>query len=464
MVTAIIKEEFSMARTVKDRLFSLFVLMLAICMLAACSAAPAVTPTPEMPESPAPAEPTPGAEEIPEVTPEEPTVPAVPAIGGLAVDALSVIYPAANANSESDFAQSIADAIAEAYGISIPVIPDDVSASVEGGKILVGGCTGIPAHLLPAYFSSGESLLTAEENIVLVSGADTRGLYGAVNEFISRIKAAEGKDLELPLPEVFTAEHGDAVRVMTFNLLISNKTLDRVNRVKKMITNYMPDSFGVQEANIDWIISLLGYFTEVGAPYDVVAHGNDGGNDGRDITAIFYRTDKYTVLDSGIKWLSDTPDTPSMFSGSQVNRTVTYAILQEIATGKTYVHLNTHLDTNYHLDGKTRDQQAMVLIDFAEQFKEYPMVITGDFNARPTTVPVKAMLAAGYCNPSETAPDTHGYETFHDYGTAAAGAVIDYCFMNPVRMAAVKYRVCDEKIDGDYPSDHHPVFVDFIYW
>ena len=85
-----------MARTVKDRLFSLFVLMLAVCMLAACGTTPGATPAPDVPETPAPVEPTPAVDETPEAPPEEPAAPAVPTIGGLAVDALCVAYPASD--------------------------------------------------------------------------------------------------------------------------------------------------------------------------------------------------------------------------------------------------------------------------------------------------------------------------------------------------------------------------------
>ncbi len=445
-----------MLRTARKRFFSLLALMLAVCMLAACGTIPA----PEVPKTPAPTEPTPIVDETPEAPPEEPAAPEVPTIGGLAVDTLCVAYPAANAYSEGLFAQNIADAIAEIYNVNVPVIPDDAAAYVEGGKILVGDCS-LTKPAKPEGMTVSDSCLVAGESAVLVSGGSSLGLYGAVNELVSRIRNAGGESLELADTEIFIPQH-ETTRVMSFNLLGSNKTMARTDRVKKIITNYMPDSFGVQEANFDWSISLLGYFTEVGAPYDCVGQFDRGGNNGNRGCLIFYRTDKYTVLDSGTKWLSDTPDLPSSFEGAQNMRNCTYAILQEIKTGKTYVHLNTHLDTVAY--ESTRNKQATVLLDIAEQFRDYPLIITGDFNSRPTTVPIQAMQAAGYVNSSETAPDSYGFETFHGYGTAAAGAVLDYCFLNPARMAAVNYRVCDEKIDGDYPSDHYPVIADFVYW
>jgi endonuclease/exonuclease/phosphatase family metal-dependent hydrolase len=240
---------------------------------------------------------------------------------------------------------------------------------------------------------------------------------------------------------------------MSFNLWVSQKTNERTARVIKMITKYMPDSFGVQEASPAWMTSLRSGLSA----YAYVGGGRDGGSNGEH-SAIFYLKDKYTVLDSGTKWLSATPNSVSKFEESSLNRIVTYAVLKDKTTGKIYVHINTHFD---HKSSKARELQADVFLDVAKQFEDYPVVMTGDFNCTAGSAPYNKIISAGYVNSSEVAPEKHGSATFHSYGSASS--TIDFCFLKPGKMAAISYRVCDEKIDGDYVSDHHPVYVDFIY-
>jgi endonuclease/exonuclease/phosphatase family metal-dependent hydrolase len=208
----------------------------------------------------------------------------------------------------------------------------------------------------------------------------------------------------------------------------------------------------------------MGHFNDLNLPYEFIGAGNDGGEKNSESVGIFYRADKFTLLDSGTKWLSKTPDVLSKFENAQWNRAVTYAVLQNKETGKTFVHMNTHLDTNTHLQGKTRDQQAEVLAGIIQEFKDYPVIVTGDFNSRPNTEPHKLMHEIGLVSSGDVAARKHGHETFHDYGEAAPDCIIDYLFITPKNMAAVNYRVCNEKIDGNYPSDHHPVIADIVFW
>ena len=65
----------------------------------------------------------------------------------------------------------------------------------------------------------------------------------------------------------------------------------------------------------------------LGELYASVGQGRDGGVDG-EYSAIFYNKTKFSVLESGTKWLSDTPDKVSKVPESSLNRIFTYALLQ----------------------------------------------------------------------------------------------------------------------------------------
>ena len=374
-------------------------------------------------------------------------------VAGLPVNGMKVVYPGANSLSEKNFAENIAEVLSEISGYYIPALNDKgLEVSDSDNLIIVGDSTRIKRITHPSDLEASESYFATNANTILVTGGGSLGLYCAVNELIDRIEASNGGELTLKAEEKFDSS-SKTTRVMSFNVWVSQKTDERTARVIKMITKYMPDSFGVQEASPAWMTSLRSGLSA----YAYVGGGRDGGSNGEH-SAIFYLKDKYTVLDSGTKWLSATPNSVSKFEESSLNRIVTYAVLKDKTTGKIYVHINTHFD---HKSSKARELQAEVFLDVAKQFEGYPIVMTGDFNCTAGSAPYNKIISAGYVNSSEVAPEKHGSATFHSYGSASS--TIDFCFLKPGKMAAISYRVCDEKIDGDYVSDHHPVYVDFIY-
>ena len=374
-------------------------------------------------------------------------------VGGLPVNGIKVVYPGANNLSEKTFAENIAVALSEISGYYVPTLSDKgLEVTDSDNLIMIGDSTRIKRITHPTDLGASEVYFATNANTILVTGGGALGIYSAANEFVSRISKSDGKELSLKAEEKFTVTNA-TTRVMSFNVWVSSKTNERTNRVLKMITNYMPDSFGVQEASPAWMTSLRSGLSA----YAYVGGGRDGGSSGEH-SAIFYLKDKYTVIESGTKWLSATPNSVSKFEESSLNRIVTYAVLKDKTTGKTYVHINTHFD---HKSSEAREKQAEVFLDVAKQFEGYPIVMTGDFNCQPGSEPYKKIIAAGYVNSSEVATEKHGSATFH--GNGSSSSIIDFCFLTPGKMAAINYRVCDEKIDGEYVSDHHPVFVDFVY-
>jgi len=452
-----------MSTVSKSRIAAILLIAALMCGLCSCAAPqndaqkPSVQPeTPVEPEIPTQPE-TP-------VEPDKPVQPETPpmVLGGIPVPEFKVVYPAKFTGAEDRFAQELADALSQAADCTVTVHADnDTSFSSEDALLLVGDCAGENLPKKPADLAAGSSVISVSGRNILVSGADPLGLYGAVTSLAEKIRASHGDDVTLPTEDVFTYEH-EAIRFMSFNIYQGNQTAQRHNRVVTMISNYMPDCLGLQEADWTWVRTLKKKFTEKNLPYTFVGTYNENNSTGNTKSGLFYRSDKYTLLDSGTKWLTNTPDVSSMISGAQGYRVMTWALLQEIATGKTFVFVNTHLDTNYN--SGPRDAQATVLVSLLEEFKEYPVVVTGDFNSRPNTVPYALMIFDGFVSSRETALTTHGGDTFHDYGEASPGAIIDHVFYLPGRTAAMNYRVCDDKIDGDYPSDHHPIIADLVIW
>ena len=95
--------------------------------------------------------------------------------------------------------------------------------------------------------------------------------------------------------------------VMTYNIKCSGEGKysqeSRKDAVCSLVNKYSPDSLGVQEADKSWIGLLSGTLTEYA---NVGTYRDDGISEGES-NNIFYKKDKYELVDSGDFWLSKHP-------------------------------------------------------------------------------------------------------------------------------------------------------------
>ena len=102
------------------------------------------------------------------------------------------------------------------------------------------------------------------------------------------------------------------VRILSFNVRYGGDGLrsekSRAPLVIQTLRDAKPDSFGLQEALKDWMEDL----TEGLPEYGWVGVGRDDGQEAGEFNPVFYRKDKYDLVDSGTFWLSETPELPSL--------------------------------------------------------------------------------------------------------------------------------------------------------
>ena len=114
--------------------------------------------------------------------------------------------------------------------------------------------------------------------------------------------------------------------IMTYNLKCSGEGKysqeSRKDAICTLINKYSPDSLGVQEADINWVGRLTATLTDYA---NVGTYRDDGISEGES-NNIFYKKDKYDLVDSGDFWLSETPDVPSKDWDSACYRICTYAV------------------------------------------------------------------------------------------------------------------------------------------
>ena len=248
------------------------------------------------------------------------------------------------------------------------------------------------------------------------------------------------------------------MRIMSFNVLCGGKgNRDWPGRsplVIRTIYNYDPDTFGVQEAHIGWMNALKACLPA----YDYVGVGRDDGKEGGEFSAVFYKKEKYELLDSGSFWLSETPARPGKGWDAACVRICSWAKLKEKETGKIFVHLNTHLD---HVGLVAMQKGAELVAKNGSEIAEgHPAFFTGDFNVTPESAPCRAVLDGGFMDCRNVAKESDKGITFHDFRYPEyQGTVIDYVFAKG-DVTVEKFAVIRDTVDGDLPSDHYPVYAD----
>ena len=252
-----------------------------------------------------------------------------------------------------------------------------------------------------------------------------------------------------------------ATRVMSFNVRSRNDKEGSIKNRSKIvcavIDQYAPDTIGIQEATGKWMDILTKSLSD---KYAYVSQARDTKGYKTEHNPIFYLKDKFTLLDSGTIWLSETPMVPfSKSYDSNCHRIATWVSLENIITGEIYTHLNTHLD---HILESTRVAQVDVLLSkLCELQKIGKVVCTGDFNTEPSSEVYSKMISVINDCKSVAENSDDGF-TFHGYGKCDEFAgPIDYIFTsNDVKVNT--YKIIRNTAKGMYPSDHYPIVADIV--
>ncbi|NSC20512.1 endonuclease/exonuclease/phosphatase family protein [Streptomyces albus subsp. chlorinus] len=277
----------------------------------------------------------------------------------------------------------------------------------------------------------------------------------------ARAHAAAGRTAPAPAPRPEGDGGSPALSTMTFNLRYASDTPPHSWPERRPVTRALlrrepPHLIGTQEglyAQLRDIAHDLGR-----SRYDWIGTGRAGGS--RDeFMAVFYDVRRLLPLEYDHFWLSDQPRLiGSATWGNTVIRMVTWVRFQDLATGREFVHLNTHLD---HRSQYSRERSAALIVRRLAEFDaSLPRLVTGDFNVPAHGNPVhETLLADGKLADTWDSAERRGklYGTFHGYKPLVPdGDRIDWILASPgvrVRRASVNTYARH----GQYPSDHLPV-------
>lgn len=250
---------------------------------------------------------------------------------------------------------------------------------------------------------------------------------------------------------------GVQIKAASFNIRFDNPDDgytswdNRRKGVVKFLDVEDPDILGLQEV----LKNQLDYIDLRLSDHDYVGIGRDDGKAAGEFAPVFYKRERFQLIDSGTFWLSETPDKPSMGWDALINRICTYAFLKDQKTGKDIHFYNTHYS---HVGDIARRESAGLILHYIDSLSQNVRVIlTGDFNAEPDSEPYQEITKYGlkdsyYADVTFGPEGTYnGFDIFDSHDRR-----IDYIFFRGYHPE--KYYTSNVLINNNFLSDHFPVF------
>ena len=253
----------------------------------------------------------------------------------------------------------------------------------------------------------------------------------------------------------------DTVKVMSFNIRVSpddgfdgeNSWAVRKEGCIEMIRDVEPDLFGVQEGLCRQVRHLVDNLPEYGSH----GIGNEADDTG-ETNAVFYRKDRFELVDKGTFWLSETPGEASCGWDGAYKRVVSWVRLKDLARGGEVFFFNTHFD---HMGKVAREQSGRMVVEAIRSMTgggDCPVFLVGDFNANHDDHildPIREYMGMA----REDAPTSDALNTYHAWKTIddnAGGSIIDHIFYRNAR--PLEYVTWTKGYGLGCISDHYPVY------
>ncbi len=282
------------------------------------------------------------------------------------------------------------------------------------------------------------------------------------------------------------------LNVATYNLRNANRG-DSINGngwgqrypvVAELVQFHDFDIFGTQECKhyqLENLINAMPQYTYIGV-------GRDDGKQGGEYAAIFYKKDKFKLLDHGDFWLSAETTYPNKGWDAALPRICTWGIFKEKKTGFKFMFFNLHMD---HIGVEARKESAkLILAKIKETGGKLPVILTGDFNVDQTNESYTLLNESGVLHDSYEAAEfryaTNG--TFNSFNpNLKTNSRIDHIFISKpftvkkygvltdtyrseitesqkeIKSANFPKEVSLHKYQARTPSDHFPVMVILNY-
>ena len=271
----------------------------------------------------------------------------------------------------------------------------------------------------------------------------------------------------------FAAVSCSTVRVATFNNQIgfpnekteAAKWPGRLPLVEKMLLEEDFDIVGMQEPMWYQCKDMEKFLTEYAwVGQSVYGPLEDGPYH---YNPIFYKKDKFELLDWGGFWFSDTPDEPgSMSWGNTTPRMCTWAHFRERRSGRDFFHFNMHYD--HRAVEAMNNSSRLMLAKLREIAGDKPAFFTGDYNSYDGSEAYRILAESGVLIDSYTVADTAegldiaSWNEYKPLRHTDGMHNLDHIFVTPGTRVK-SWRLITTSYDGKYPSDHFPIVIEWRF-
>ena len=223
------------------------------------------------------------------------------------------------------------------------------------------------------------------------------------------------------------------------------------------------DVAGIQEATSAMIKDLHAGLKE----FSWIGVGRNDGKQGGEYTPIFYRTERFRLLDSGTFWLAADCHRPAKGWDAHCYRIVTWGHFEDLHNGRRYFVFNTHFD---HMGRRARTESAKLILGRLKELGSNPVVLTGDLNCSESSAAYRILTGTPPLSPGTNdhlrdtlyqskSPPQGPAKTYRGWLSMLGIRRIDYIF------ASRGFNTIHHTTIDDHPpvSDHRAVLAELEY-
>lgn len=264
-------------------------------------------------------------------------------------------------------------------------------------------------------------------------------------------------------------EQTSEIKWATFNIRLDtpydslNNWEYRKDSVASFIRNQNLDIVGMQEVLHNQLVDLKTRLPE----YAEIGVGREDGKTKGEYAPIFFKKDRFEVLDNNTFWLSQYPDSIGFIGwDGACTRIATWAKMKDKQNGKIFMAINTHFD---HVGTEARRKGALLIIEkIKEIVGDQPAVLTGDFNVNDSSEAYNTLTTNSFVlkDAHKEAQTKEGVDyTFHNFGRIEPSSCekIDFIFITPNIKVSNSYIPEEAKQEGKFLSDHNPEVVQISF-
>jgi len=208
--------------------------------------------------------------------------------------------------------------------------------------------------------------------------------------------------------------------------------------------------------------------------YEYFGVGRDDGQFAGEFAAIFYKTDRFELLEHGDFWMSTITDRPNRGWDAALPRICTWGKFVEKQTGFAFLCFNLHMD---HIGVEARRESCKLILDKVQNLPEkIPVILMGDFNVDQFNESYILLNTSGIMQDAyDLSPVRYANNgTFNGFNiNVHTNRRIDHIFLTP-QFTVQRYGILTDiywmhspeieappnrQFSPRYPSDHFPVVV-----